>query len=135
LQEVAVAVTGLDHLDYDDVELLAEVHRIVSEVRELAGSLPRVGSPQWWAAEPIARIAGLLVLAEARLVDDPHQLAAEQLKAVSIATSGGMDWRDLANRHVPHTELQRRREELGPLYQPYTGGPVTWAISGRDTAA
>jgi hypothetical protein len=128
-------VSGLDHLDYDDVELLAEVHRIVSEVRELAGSLPRVGSPQWWAAKPIARIAGLLVLAEARLVDDPHQLVAEQLKAVSVAISGALDWRDLANRHVPDTELRRCRDQMGPLYQHYTGGPVAWETSSRETAA
>jgi hypothetical protein len=80
-------------------------------------------------------LAGLLVLAERYLLDDPHQLAAKQLKAVSLAISGAIDWRHFANRHVPHTELRRRREELGPLYQPYAGGPVEWGTSSQETAA
>jgi hypothetical protein len=49
------------------------------------------------------------------LLDDPHQLAAEQLKDASVAVSSAMDWQHFADRHVPHTELQRRRAEPGPL--------------------
>jgi hypothetical protein len=129
-------MSGLDHLDYEDVELLAAVHRITSTVIELAGgSVPPVGSPAWWFAAPMARIAGLLVLAEARLLDDPHQLAADQIKAVSLAISGALDWREFANRHVPHTELQRRRAALGPLHQPYAGGRVEWETSTQEAAA
>jgi hypothetical protein len=134
----AVAVSsGLDHLDYEDVELLAEVHRLVGEVIKLAGgSVPAVGSPAWWSAGPMVRIASLLLLAESRLLDDdPHALAADQLKAVSLAISGALDWREFANRHVPRTELQRRRGELGPLYQHYAAGRVEWETSSKETAA
>jgi hypothetical protein len=52
-----------------------------------------------------------------------------------VAISGTLDWRDLANRHVPHAELKQRRSELGPLYQPYAGGPVAWDTSSHETAA
>ncbi len=131
-----MSVLDVPAIDYDEIQMLAEVHRMTSKVIELAGgSVPPVGSPQWWSAEPITRIAGLLVLAEARLIDDPHQLAAEQIKAVSVAISGGMDWRTFVSNHVAHTELQRRRDQLGPLYEPYTGGPVQWdATSSQDDA-
>jgi hypothetical protein len=124
-------------MDYDELLLLAEVHRITREAIKLAGgSVSAVGSPAWWSAGPMVRIASLLVLAESRLLDDdPHALAADQLKAVSLAISGGMDWRTFANRQVPHTELQRRRAELGPLYQPYGGGAVAWDTSSREIAA
>jgi hypothetical protein len=123
-------------MDYDELMLLAEVHRLVGKVIELAGgSVPPVGTPAWWSAEPTSRIAGLLVLAEARLIDDPQRLAAEQLKAASVAISGTLDWRDLANRHVPHTVLQRRRMELGLLHQPYAGGPVAWETRSQEPAA
>jgi hypothetical protein len=125
-----------DTVGYEELVLLAEVHRIVSEaIKGAGGSVPPVGSPAWWSADPASRIAGLLVLCEARLVDDPHRIAAEQLRDVSLAISGAMDWRAFANRHVPHTELQRRRDQLGPLHHPYTGGPVAWDTSSSETAA
>lgn len=131
-----VSLMDVSALDYDEIQLLTAVHELTSKVIELAGgSVPPVGSPDWWTAEPITRIAGLMVLAEARLIDDPHQLAAEQLRDVSLAISGEMDWRHFANRHVPHSELARRRETLGPLYQPYTGGPVAWVDTSSQDAA
>jgi hypothetical protein len=122
-------------MDYDELLLLTEVHRITSEAIKLAGSVPAVGSTDWWSAPHTAKVTSLLVLAEARLIDDPHALAAEQLREVSLAISGALDWGNLANHHVPHTELQRRRGELGPLCQHYTGGPVEWQNSGQETAA
>lgn len=123
-------------MDDDELLLLAEAHRLTSEVIKLAsGSVPAVGSAAWWSAPDTGKVASLLVLAEARLVDDPQALTAEQLKAVSVAISGGMDWRDFASRHVSHAELQRRRGELGPLHRPYAGGPVTWNTSDQETAA
>jgi hypothetical protein len=131
-----VAVSGLDHLDYEDVELLAEVHRITSKVIKLAGgSVPALGSPDWRSAPDAGKVASLLVLAEARLSDDPRQVASEQLRAVSVAISGGMNWRAFAQHHVPHTELQRRRAEVGPLCQRYTGGPVEWDSGTQEAAA
>jgi hypothetical protein len=123
-------------MDYDELLLLAEVHRITSKVIKLAGgSVPALGSPDWRSAREAAKVAGLLVLAEARLMDDPRQVASEQLRAVSVAISGGMDWRTFGQHHVPHTELQRRRGELGSLHQPYVGGRVAWETSTQETAA
>jgi hypothetical protein len=69
------------------------------------------------------------------LIDDPHRIAAEQLKAVSVVISGAQDWRAFARDHVPHSELRRRRDQLGALYQPYTGGPVAWETGSSDEAA
>jgi hypothetical protein len=135
LQGQAVTVSGLDHLDYEDVELLTEVHRLTSKMIAEAGSVPAVGSADWRSAREAAKVAGLLVLAEARLMDDPRQVASEQLRAVSVAISGGMDWRTFGQHHVPHTELQRRRGELGSLHQPYVGGRVAWETSTQETAA
>lgn len=129
-----MSIMDVSALDCDELQTLTAVHELTSKVIALAGSIPAVGSPDWWAADPTSRIAGLLVLAEARLIDDPHRLAAEQIKAVSVAISG-LDWRDFANRHVPHSELERRRATLGPLYQPYTGGPVEWDTASQGTAA
>lgn len=112
-----VAVIDVSAIDYDELELLGEVHRMVGKARELAGSAPAVGSPQWWDAEPMARIAGLLVLAEHQLVHDPDRIAAEQLKAVSVAISTGMDWSAAAHGLVfdSHAKVVQRRRELGPL--------------------
>ncbi|HET9256859.1 MAG TPA: DUF3631 domain-containing protein [Pseudonocardiaceae bacterium] len=125
-------MSGLDHLDHDDVELLAEVHRITDRMIDLAGgSIPRLGSAAWWSAPPLARLAGLLALAEARMVEDPAVFAADQVKAVSVAISSGADWSAIACRHVPHTELARRRAELGPLWQPYPGGTGRMGLQQR----
>jgi hypothetical protein len=133
IREQRSVTRDVSALDYDELRLLAEVHKLTGEVIKLAGgSVPPVGSAAWWSAPDAAKVAGLLVLAESRLLDDPHQLAAEQLREVSIAISGAMDWRRFADRHISRTELQRRRDQLGPLYQPYAGGPVAWDTSNPD---
>lgn len=111
-------MSGLDHLDYDDVEALGEVHRLVTKVIKLAGgSVPPVGSAAWWSAPDAAKVASLLVLAEARLIDDPHRIAAEQLREVSKAISGGLDWSAAAHRLAYERPgvLAARRREPGPL--------------------
>ncbi len=113
-----VAVTGLDHLGYEDLELFAEIHRLVAKAVELAScSVPAVGSEQWWNGDPMARVAALLVVAEHHLLADPERIAAEQLKAVSVAISGGMDWSAAAHRLVfdSHAKVAARRREPGPL--------------------
>jgi hypothetical protein len=75
-------------VDYDELRPLSAAHRLISEVIELAGgSVPGVGTPAWWCVELLPRIAGRLVLIEARLIDDPERIAAEQLKAVLEAIS------------------------------------------------
>jgi hypothetical protein len=76
--------------------------------------------------------------AEAWLIDDTHahQIAAGQLRDVSIAISSGMDWRQVANRHVSHTALRGRRDQMEALSsQPYAGGPVEWETSSQEIAA
>lgn len=109
-----VTVNGLDHLDYDDVGFLTEVHRIVGVAAELAGSVPAAGSPQWWSAEPMARLAGLLVLGERYLLEDPHAIAAQMIKDASVAVSSSGRW-SAAAALPSHHELVRRRAEPGPL--------------------
>jgi hypothetical protein len=93
-------------------ELLSEVHMLVQAVVQSArtehGTLPGVGIAEWWAAPPIARIAGLLILAEAWLVADPDRVAREQLKSMSADLSRSRNWAKAA-RLPSHRELQRRR--------------------------
>lgn len=97
-------MNGLDSLEYGELQLLAEVHRFTSKAVELAGgAIPPVGSAQWWDAEPMARLAGLLVLAEARLIDD--------LKDMAAVIRDGKDWRAFANlpSFGSHAEVVARR--------------------------
>lgn len=100
-------------------ELRAEVYRLVDEVvgdiRARYGAVTNVGSIAWWAAPDDAKLAAVLVTGEAFLVSNPHQIAAEQLKAASMAISTGLDWGKFADRHIAYAELQRRRAEPGPL--------------------
>jgi hypothetical protein len=74
-----------------DVELRAEVHRLIHLVVMLAcdthGPVPGVGTAVWWTAPVEAQIAALLVLAEAYLVRDPQQAAVERLKAMAVHLS------------------------------------------------
>ncbi|MGH4001737.1 MAG: hypothetical protein ACRDTJ_30235, partial [Pseudonocardiaceae bacterium] len=105
-------------IDYDELALLVEVHRLVDKAVALAGeSVPPVGSSQWWDAEPMVRLAALLLLAEHHLLADPERIAAEQLKAVSVAISGAKDWSAAAHRLVfdSHAKVAERRREPGPL--------------------
>ena len=111
-------MSGLDHLDYHDLELLAEVHEVVSKIHRLAGGparpVPPLGSPAWRDAPLMAKVAGLLVLSEAWLVHDPDRRAAERLRALSGDLSSGHDWA-AAGRRPSYAELQRRRGQAGPL--------------------
>lgn len=121
-------------IGYGDLPLFAEVHRIVSQAAELAGSAPAAGSPQWWSAGPLARLAGLLVLAERYLQEDPHAIAARLLKDVSVDLSTSRDWSRSAV--LPsHHELVRRRAEPGPLAQLAGFDPVAaarWVETGSS---
>jgi hypothetical protein len=94
------------------IELLAEVHRlvhpVVRAVRAERGPIPGVGASAWWSSSPDARLAGLLVLAEAYLINDPERMAREKLKAMSVDLSGSRSW-TAAARLPSHAELQRRR--------------------------
>ncbi len=135
-------MTDVTAMDYDDLRLLIEVHRMTAKAGELAGgSVPLVGSPSWWSAEPMARYAGVLVLAERYLLDDPHQLAAEMVKDVSLAISTGMDWSAAAHRLVydSHAKVAERRREPGPLagmtFDPLAAARWVQTGSSERTAA
>jgi hypothetical protein len=135
LQGAVVEVSGLDHLAYDDVEFFAEVHRIVTEQIELAGgSVPAVGSAAWRSAPPAAKVARLLVLTEAYLIKDPHQIAAEMIKDMSVAVSSSGHW-SVASALPSHAELLRRRAEPGPLagmvFDPVA--VARWVATGSST--
>lgn len=111
-------MTDISALDYEDLQLFAEVHRLIAKAVELAGgSVPQVGSPRWWDAAPLVKLAALLVLVEHHLLVDPERIAAEQLRAVSVAISGGMDWSGTAHRLIfdSHAKVAARRREPGPL--------------------
>lgn len=134
-------MTDVTALDYDELLLLVEVHRVVDKViKQSGGRVPAVGSAAWWSAPPTGKVAALLVLAEARLIDDPRQLAAEQLREVSKAISGGMDWSAAAHRlaYDRRDVVAARRREPGPLARPFD--PVAaarWVETGssEETAA
>lgn len=126
------AVTTVDTTTVNDVELLAEAHRLVGKAAELAGGfVPGVGTAAWWDAGPLPRLAGLLVLAERALLVDPDRLAAEQLKAAAVAISTGRDWAAAA---VPHSALVARRAEPGPMARTVDRkAAARWAATGTST--
>lgn len=124
---------GLDNRSFDDIEVLAEVARIVGKAFAVAGpDVPALSDPAWLTAPPAAKVARLLVIAEANLISNPYEIAAQMVKDGSMAISADGRWS--AARALPsHAELVRRRAEPGPLYQPgYTGGPVAWDTSSTS---
>lgn len=121
-----VARCPYGHIEPDpsptEEELRAEVHRLVEEVvtaaRSEHGHIPGVQHPDWWSAPRSARLAAILVLGEAYLITDPHQIAAEQLRGVSRAISGGLDWSRAAHCLVyerPGVLAARRAVAATPL--------------------
>lgn len=117
-------------------ELRAAVHQIVTRTVDLAGEVPPVGSQAWWDAPPLARLAGLLVLAEHWLLRSPDELAADQLKAASAAVSTGRDWTAAARAYQPHAELVARRAEPGPLARPFDAeAAARWVATGSSSEA
>lgn len=95
-------------------ELRTAVHELVDQfigaAEDVHGHIPGVGTPAWWIAPTSARLAGLLVLAEAYVLRSPDQIASDILKAASVAISTGCDW-SAAARRPSYVELQRRRGE------------------------
>jgi hypothetical protein len=93
-------------------ELLAEVYRLVYDVALAArtehGPLPGVGSPEWWTAPPLTRIAAIMVLGEAFLCRDAERLERLDLKEVAVDISAAHDWKR-ASQRPSYQELVRRR--------------------------
>lgn len=115
--------------------LVTEVHRITDRVAMLAGggAIPAPGSPRWWAAGPLPRLAGLLVLAEQAVLTDPHQLARRQVRDVSMVISRALDWSAVAHRlaYDRPEVIAARRARPGPLHAHFD--PVTaarWVATG-----
>jgi len=89
-----------------DCELRQEVHRLVDGVCRMHGHIPSVRDPEWWTAPTSARLASLLVVAEAALLT--RELDADRLKQASLAICSGLDWSAEADQ-PSHAELIRRR--------------------------
>ena len=123
----------------DDVELHAEVYRLVSIVATAVAAdhrtVPGVDTSAWWNAPDIAKIAGLLILSEAWVICDPDRMVAERFKAASVAISEATQgsW-----RRPSRSELAARRAQPGPMARPFD--PVAarrWVETGssREGAA
>lgn len=117
-----------------DEELHAEVFRLIQVAKGSSRSgsaLPSVGSELWWQATDRTRIASLLLLSAAWLMDPPQDRVARALKEISLAISGAVDWGEWSRRHMTHAELQRRRSEPGPIAASFD--PVAarrWVLTG-----
>ena len=123
----------------DDVELHAEVYRLVSIVATAVAAdhrtVPGVDTSAWWNAPDIAKIAGLLILSEAWVICDPERMVAERFKAASMAISEGDHggW-----RRPSRSELAARRAQPGPMARAVdTAAARRWVETGssREGAA
>lgn len=111
--------------------LLPAVHALVEPYAAAArhgyGPLPNVRSAEFLDAPAAVQLAALLVLAEAWVVGDPHQVVRAMLKQVSRDVHdamGGVEgvrrWRESS---VPGDEMRRRR-------YPPTGDRDLWIAYG-----
>ena len=111
----------------DDLELLTEVHRLVDlvakAVRRRCRRIPALGSSRWWAASDEAKVASLLVIAEASVLRSPAEIADDRIKALAVDLSEVADWSRIAG-HPSHAELQRRR-------YPPDGNTARWIKQGE----
>ena len=102
----------------DDALTRAEIWRIVApllaEARREFGYVVGVESEDWWRASDATKIGGILVLALAWAVNDPHRRGAEQLKQDAVDISRAVDWTAVSGQPTPDT-LRSRRAQLGPM--------------------
>ena len=125
----------------DDALTRAEIWRIVApllaEARREFGYVAPVESTQWWDGTDATKLGGILTLALAWAVNDPHRRGAEQLKQDAVDISRAVDWTAASRRPTPDT-LRARRAQLGPMARAVD--PVAarrWAATGdscRDGA-
>ena len=112
------------------------VDRLVRAAHSLHGPLPVVGSQEWFAATWITQVATMAVLGEGYVLRDPDRIAADQLKAASVAIATGADWA-AASRRPSHTSLAAIRAEPGPMARRVDpAAAARWATTGdsRDGA-
>lgn len=93
----------------EDLELLQAVHELVNQfavkARAEHGSIPPVGSAEWFTAPPVAQVASLLVCGEAYVLRTPAEIAGDMIKDASVAIS---------LERIRLRELTRqRREDIG----------------------
>ena len=135
-------VPGLLVVPLDDALTRAEIGRVVgpllAEARRQFGYVAPVESTQWWDGTDATKLGGILALALAWASNDPHQAAAEALKAASVDVSTGENWTAVSGRLTTPDTLRSRRAQLGPMARAVD--PVAarrWAATGdsyRDGA-
>jgi len=124
----------------DDALTRAEIWRIVApllaEARREYGHIVAIESGEWWRASDTTQLGGILVLALAWAVNDPHRRGAEQLKQDAVDISRAVDWGAASRWPSPDT-LRSRRAEVGPMARTVDHEAARrWAATGdsRDGA-
>ena len=124
----------------DDPLTRAEIGRVagplLAEARRQFGHVAPVESTQWWDGTDATKLGGILVLALAWSVNDPHRRGAEQLKQDAVDISRAVDWGAASRWPSPDT-LRARRAEVGPMARTVDHEAARrWAATGdsRDGA-
>ena len=108
------------------------VDRLVRAAHRLYGPLPVVGSPEWRAATWITQAATMAVLGEGYVLRDPDRIAADQLKAASVAIATGADWA-AASRRPTLAALDDRRAVPGPVAGSFDAAAAArWVATGSS---
>jgi len=123
----------------DDPLTRAEIGRVVgpllAEARREFGFIVGVESEEWWRASDATKIGGILVLALAWAVNDPHRRGAEQLKQDAVDISGAVNWGAASRRPTPDT-LRSRRAQPGPMLRTIDPeAAALWAATGSSLEA
>lgn len=96
--------------------------------RSRSGPVPAIGTPEWFEADNLTRLASILLLGEQWLVHDPDRAVAERLRAMSWDLSEAMRGRHGGPSHV---EFERRRAEPGPNARSVDRGSLArWVSTG-----
>jgi hypothetical protein len=101
-------------------ELLAAVHALVNPLVEAArrayGPLPSLKTSEFLQADENVRVATLLVVAEAYLLADPHQVIRAALRSAAEDVHGGdtRRWRVAAAATPRSTVLAARARAVTP---------------------
>lgn len=98
-----------------EVELRAAAFEFIAPIVDAArrvhgGPLPSMRTTEFLDAQPVVKLACLLVLAEAWLVADPHQVIRAQLREASDDVHNGDTefWNELARRRTRDQVLAAR---------------------------
>lgn len=89
-------------------EILAAALEVATAVRG-GRSFPPIRSQEWLDLPHDDKVAALLPLACAWLLEDPRRADRALMAEASSQVRAGMDWGRHADTRVTHTELVRRR--------------------------